>query len=118
MGTFRVAIEVGDPKGKRFEPVEALVDTGASHTALPGSVLRQLGIEPYEKGTFRMADGRLVQLDIGQTWVKVNGKRVITQVVFSDERTEPLLGAVTLEQLGLGIDPVTKTLIPVPRLLM
>ncbi|MDP2948550.1 MAG: clan AA aspartic protease [Chloroflexota bacterium] len=118
MGTFRVRIEIGDPQGERFEAVEALVDTGASHTALPASVLRELGIEPYERGAFRLADGRLVELDIGQTWVQVNGKRAITQVVFADEATEPLLGAVTLEQLGLGIDPVTKQLIPVPRLLM
>jgi clan AA aspartic protease len=118
MGTFQIEIQVGDPKGERFIAFRALVDTGASHTALPASALRRLGIEPYERGAFRLADGRLTELDIGQTWVQVDGKRVITQVVFAEEGTQPLLGAVTLEQLGLGIDPVTKQLIPVPRLLM
>jgi len=118
MGIFRVRIEVGDPQGSRFEAVDALVDTGASHTAAPASLLRRLGIAPYQKGSFQLADGRLVELDIGQTWVRVNGEQAISQVVFADEGTQPLLGAVTLEQLGLGIDPVRKRLIPVPRLLM
>ena len=30
MGTFHYTIEVGDPEGERFEPLEALVDTGTS----------------------------------------------------------------------------------------
>ena len=118
MGVFHVRIEVGDPQGTRFQAVDALVDTGASHTAAPASLLRRLGIEPYQRGSFQLADGRLVELDIGQTWVRVDGEQAITQVVFADEGTQPLLGAVTLEQLGLGIDPIRRQLIPVPRLLM
>jgi hypothetical protein len=30
MGIFHVPIEIGDPRGERFESVEALVDTGAT----------------------------------------------------------------------------------------
>jgi len=66
----------------------------------------------------QLADGRLVDLDIGQTGGRVDGEQAITQVVFADEGTQPLLGAVTLEQLGLGIDPIPRRLVPVPRLLM
>ena len=118
MGTFRVRIDVGDLQGTRYEAVDALVDTGASHTAAPASFLRRLGIEPYQKGSFQLADGRLVELDIGHTWVRVDGEQAITQVVFAEEGTQPLLGAVTLEQLGLGIDPIRRRLMPVPRLQM
>jgi hypothetical protein len=32
MGTFRVEIEVGDPGARRFERIDALVDTGATYT--------------------------------------------------------------------------------------
>ncbi len=32
MGTFRYAIKIGRLDGTRFEPVEALVDTGATCT--------------------------------------------------------------------------------------
>ena len=54
MGIFRVRIEVGDPQGSRFEDVDALVDTGASHSAAPASLLRRLGIEPYQTASFDM----------------------------------------------------------------
>jgi hypothetical protein len=39
MGLFKVQIQVGDPEGQTFTHVEALVDTGASITAMPGSIL-------------------------------------------------------------------------------
>ena len=42
MGTFQVAIEVGDPDGQRYETVEALVDSGATYTTMPESLLRRL----------------------------------------------------------------------------
>ena len=46
MGTFNTDIEIGSPEGSRFETVNALVDTGASLTSLPGSTLRELGVVP------------------------------------------------------------------------
>lgn len=42
----------------------------------------------------------------------------VSPVVFWDEESLPLLGAVTLEILGLGIDPVNRRLIPVDALLL
>jgi clan AA aspartic protease len=118
MGTFRVQIEVGDPEGKRFESVEALVDTGATNTTLPASVLERLGVTPYTTTVFQLADGRELELSVGRTWVKVNGHQEFTQVVFSGEGTEPILGAVTLEEMGLAVDPVGRRLQPVRKYLM
>lgn len=118
MGVFTVAIEVGDIEGERFETVDALVDTGASHTVIPASLLKQLGVEPHDKHPFLLADGRSVQRDVGRTWVKVDGHREMTIVVFGDEGTVALLGAVTLEEMRLGVDAVGKKLISVPGYLM
>lgn len=39
MGTFRVAIEIGDPTGTRWLEVEALADTGATYTSVPANIL-------------------------------------------------------------------------------
>ncbi len=114
MGVFSVPIEVGDPEGERFERVEAVVDTGASYTQLPASMLRRLGVKADEKRTFVMADGRREQSDIGQTWARLNGIPRMIMVVFAEEGTQPLIGAVTLEEFGLGIDPVAQRLVPVP----
>ena len=118
MGTFRVQIEVGDPEGKRFHSVDALVDTGATNTTLPAPLLTGLGVTPYTTTVFELADGRELELEVGRTWVKVNGQREFTQVVFASEGTEPILGAVTLEEMGLAVDPVRRRLQPVRKYLM
>jgi clan AA aspartic protease len=116
MGVFTVPIQVGDPGAERFESFDALVDTGSSNTAVPGSVLRALGVEPYRTAMFEMADGSQAPMEIGRTWVRVNGDIELTQVVFSEEGSQAILGAITLEELGLGVDPIKRQLVPVHRL--
>ena len=118
MGTFSVTIEIGDLQGQQFEEVEALVDTGATLTTIPAVVLRRLGITPSRRGTFKLADGRHMEMDIGRALVRVAGAEEIVPVVFGDGEAQPLLGAVTLEVLFLAVDPVEKRLVPVEGLLM
>jgi clan AA aspartic protease len=118
VGTFSVAISVTDTTGGTTADGEALVDTGATNTVIPGDLLRRLGVQPYSKSVFQLADGREVELDVGRAWIAVDGRREFTQVVFGDPGTEPILGAVTLEEMGLGVDPVAKRLIPVKKYLM
>lgn len=118
MGTFSNRIEISDPSGERFEQVEALVDTGARYTVVPGALLRSLGIGRHTTEDFKLADGRITQMDIGQTWVRIDGRSVITLVVFGDEDARSLLGAYTLEGLALSVDPSNQRLIPTRRLLM
>ncbi len=118
VGTFRVTIEIGDPQGQRWETVEALVDTGASHTVAPASVLRRLGVTVQERWPFRLADERVVERDVGFAAVRINGRFAPVVVVFGDEGAESLLGAHTLKGLRLAVDPVARRLVPVPGLLM
>ncbi len=118
LGTFRVVIDIGDPDGNRFESVQALVDTGASYTTVPSSVLREMTVTAHDRVTFILADGRRVQRDVGRTWIRVDGKSEITLVVFGDEDSESLVGAYTLQGLLLGVDTPNERLVPVPGLLM
>jgi len=118
VGTFWHRIEIGDANGQHFEPVEALVDTGASYTMVPASILQRLGVGPIDSATFILGDSRRVGRDIGQTWIRVDGKSVITLIVFGDEELGPVLGAYSLEGLRLGVDSVNQRLIPTPGLLM
>ena len=118
MGTFRVEIEVGDPEGSRFESIEALVDTGATNTALPAPLLSSLGVTPYTRTGLELADGRAIELEVGRTWVRVDGQQEFTQVVFSAADAEPILGAITLEEMGLAVGPVSRRLLPVRKYLM
>jgi len=118
MGVFSVTIEVGDPQGEHFQNVQVLVDTGSSYTALPESMLRRFGVQPHARQRFVIADGSIIESQIGQTWVRIDGRTQMTVVVFAGETIQPLMGAVTLEEFGLGIDPMAQKLIPVPGYLM
>src|SRR5574341_2232949 len=106
MGTFKVSMDIGDPQGQHFETVEALVDTGATYTVAPRSLLQRLGVVPHTHAPFLLADERQVEYDIGRTWVRFDGQMEIVLVVFGEEAAEPLVGAFTLEAFRLAPDPV------------
>ena len=118
MGTFRKEIEIGTPDGSRYESFIALVDTGASITTLPGSSLRELGVSPHDQLTYAPAGGRRIQRDVGQTWLRIDGRSVITLVVFGDEGVQPLLGAYSLQGLMLAVDTPNERLVRTEALLM
>ncbi|MBI4328607.1 MAG: retroviral-like aspartic protease family protein [Chloroflexi bacterium] len=113
MGTFRVGFEIGDLAGSRWEALEALVDTGATYTRVPRGVLARLSVRPSARWEFETADGRVIERDVAQTSVRLNGQAHVTFVVFGDEGSPALLGAYTLEGFRMAADPVDRRLIPV-----
>ena len=73
---------------------------------------------PSFRRRFRLASGAEIERDCAQATISVDGSRsIITICVFGDEGSEPLLGAITLEEMGLGVDPLDQRLIPVTLLL-
>ncbi len=106
MGAFQFELEVGEPQGGRYETVSALVDSAATSTILPESLLRELGVEAMESRTFVVADiGRYNGL--GQTCMKkIDGRPTVCPVVFGDDNYMPLHRAVTPKILALGVDTV------------
>ena len=117
MGTFSVTVAIGDIKDHGSEEVEALVDTGATTTVAPASLLRRVGIEPTTTREFEYADGRKVDLELGQAIVRYEDRQAPTLVVFGEEGSGVLLGAITLQALFLGVDTHNERLIPVAGLL-
>lgn len=117
MGSFRVKFEIGPLAAETSEPLEGLVDTGATYTWVPRETLLRLGIQPEEERPFVLADGRQVSYGIAWVRVRIDGHTQPTIVVFGDAGSEPLLGVFTLEGFGLAADPVNRRLIPVPGLL-
>lgn len=110
-------MEIGTVIGERFEQIEALVDTGATYTWVPKQLLERIGVDPQEEWPFILADGQAVTYPIGSARVRLHGRTRLTVVVFGEPESEPLMGAVTLEEFGLAADPVHRRLIPVPGLL-
>ena len=94
MGTFNVTIAVGDQERRRWTTLDALVDTGASITSVPASVLQDLGVEPLAQRRFRLAQGEARVMDVGQTWIRIEGEEIVTLVLFNEEGTDPLFGCV------------------------
>ena len=118
MGTFSEPISIGDPDGENWIELDALVDTGASIVSVPASLLIDLGVKPATQHRFRFAQGGVRNLDIGEARIRINGLETGTLVAFNDEGTLPLLGALALEALFLGVDPVEQRLVPVDGLMM
>ena len=118
MGTFNVEIQIGDSARERWIAMDALVDTGASITSMSASVLRRLGVEPVTSERFRFAQGEVRTMEIGYTWVRFAGKEILTQVLFNEEGSPALLGALALESAYMAVDPVRQRLIPVEGLMM
>ena len=82
MGTFRCPLRISSMDGQQERDVEATVDTGAAYTTLPGSLLRDLGIEPMDKGVFLLrrrspgGDGHWESLGHGQRLQRGHSRRV------------------------------------------
>ena len=118
VGTFSVSIGLSGLGRDNWITLDALVDTGASTTSVPSSLLRRLGVEPIMQKSFRFAQGDVRELDVGQAYIRVEGQEFITQVVFNEEGTTPLLGALSLEGAYMAVNPVDQKLVPVEGLLM
>ena len=117
METFSSPVRIASLDGQNTIEIEATVDTGATYTMLPGSLLRQLGIEPAYTSTFEFADGRRVSMEIGEARATINGTSVTTLIIFGEEDVPALLGAYTLEGLRLAVDPVNQRLVPATPIL-
>ena len=118
MGTFYHPVQVFSSSGDRFETLDALVDTGAFYSQVPGSVLGRLGISPTDTALAELADGRVVEDPIAEVRVRIDGLETFTWVTFGPEDAVPLLGAYTLEGVRMAVDPVGLRLIPATILRM
>lgn len=107
------------PSGRRRRPVPVrfLVDTGAVYTVLPESVWRGLGLKGDRVAEFTLADGTAIRRDVAECRIQVEGRSATSPVVLGGPADAPLLGAVTLETLGLMVNPLTRELLPMRLLL-
>lgn len=96
-------------RGKGFE-AEFLVDTGAIDCLAPARVLRKAGIKPEGKNVYELADGSPVELEYGFARVSLMGEETVTPIIFGPEGSEPILGVLALEGLGISVDPKTRSL--------
>lgn len=119
MAVFKREVKIQNPTFPEQKVlIEMVVDTGATYTQIPSSILESIGVTPKFKRRLKLADGRIIERDGTIIDISLNGETMPTPVIFGENGSEPLLGAVTLESFSLAVDPVNKTLIPVPELML
>ena len=96
--------------GGRGYTADFLVDTGAVDCLAPGKALRKAGIQVEGKKIYELADGSPVEMEYGFARVRLLGEETVTPIIFGPEESEPLLGVLALEGLGISVDPKTRSL--------
>ena len=117
MGVTYVKGTVAGPKGKQAT-LEFLVDSGAKYTLLPFKSWKTIGLKPVRSMTFILADGTKIERDISECYISLPQGKTHTPVVLGKRGDEALLGVVTLEELGLILNPFDRTLQPAQMTLM
>lgn len=106
-------MEIANPsRPTRREPVEALVDTGATYSLIPRQVLSKLGLDPVETAEFETADGRTIKRDVCEAVFHWKDRFGTSKVIFGEDSDAPLLGVIVLVSLALQVDPVSRELRP------
>ena len=97
--------------------VRFLVDSGATYTLLPYKDWQAIGLSPKRSVTFTLTDGTTIERQVSECHISLPQGEGHTPVILGEPGDEPLLGAVTLEILGLVLNPFTRTLQPMRMLL-
>jgi clan AA aspartic protease len=87
-----------------------LVDAGAVDCLAPATALRKAGIKPEGKNVYELADGTPVELEYGFARISLMGQETVTPIIFGPKGSEPILGVLALEGLGISVDPKTRSL--------
>jgi len=118
MGLTVIEIEVANTANPDVtETVEFLVDSGAIASVVPTPILKKLGIEPIAEQEFRLANGTRIVRKKGGAIFRYQGRVGVSDVIFGEEDDSVLCGTLTLEALGLVLDPLKRELRPMPMIL-
>ncbi len=118
MGLTVLEIEVGNPATPDVtEKLEFLIDAGAVYSVVPTPVLERLGIKPIAEEKFHLADGSKIVCKKGIAFFRYGARVGGADVIFGEAGDSLLLGALTLEALGLSLDLLKRELKPLPMIL-
>ena len=117
MGITYVDTVATGPNG-RWASVRLMVDSGATYTLLPENVWLALELVPKRTMDFILADGTTMVRRVSECHVSLPQGEGHTPVILGEPGDEGLLGVVTLEELGLVLNPFSRTLQPMRAMLM
>ena len=80
------------------------------YTLLPEKTWKRLGLQPKRTETFALADGTPITRQMSECHITLPQGDTHTPVILGENGDAPLLGVVTLEELGLVLNPFTRDL--------
>ncbi len=116
MGLTYIDGVVAGPTGQHAD-VRFLVDSGATYTLLSERVWRAIELTPTRAVAFTLADGTEITRQVSECRLTLPQGEAYSPVILGEAGDEPLLGVVTLEILGLVLNPFNRTLQPMRMLL-
>ncbi|NBC29145.1 MAG: aspartyl protease [Spirochaetes bacterium] len=111
MGITTVQVDVSGPTGTARK-LTLLVDSGATLSIIPDPVWRQLGLKPKRRAVFVLADGTQVTRPVSEAHFRFGEVESHSPVILGEPGDEPLMGVITLESLGVVLDPFKRELRP------
>ena len=105
---------IGEEEIKQMT-VKMLVDSGAYMMGINQTIREQLNLRFIEKRKVVLADGTVKEYDVvGPIMVKFKNRTAICSALVIDGNSEPLLGAIPLEEMDVVIHPQRQELIVNP----
>src|SRR6266404_4041401 len=98
--------------GSKKAKVRFLVDSGAAYTLLPEKIWKSIGLRAKRTQSFSLADGTEIDRQVSECHIALPQGDGHTPVILGEGSDEALLGVVTLEKLGLVLNPFNRTLQP------
>jgi predicted aspartyl protease len=117
VGIFSVGFTIRHKNGTQLHALNGVVDTGSSFVIIPEHILDEMGVERDEQALFRLADGSVREMFLGETLLDLQDRTKTVQVVFGPDPRKVLLGAMALEAFGLAADAKNHRLIPAELML-
>ena len=118
MGLTHVEVIIANPANPRkTKKLSLLVDSRAVYSVVPKTVLGHLGVKPHSTKTFTLADGSEIKRKVGDAVFKLNGHQGASPVIFGEKGDSTVFGTISLEALGLILDPIRRELRPFPMVL-
>lgn len=106
MGHIEAELRISNLAGTKARKVTALADTGATLTVIPQRLADELELEKL--GTAKVATGAgELELSRAAARLSIGQRETVQDVLVSDIIDRVLLGVVTLEAMGLALDPLT-----------
>jgi len=108
MGETYITVKIrGLPAGPASEELKLLVDTGATYSWLPKTLLEKLGVTPTRKARFKTIKGDILVREVGHVFAEHEGETAPMTTVFAEKGDALVFGLHGLEGLGLEVDPTT-----------